>query len=70
MFGFARHPKNNFVLLEKFLTIFTIDLLKLSLELVLSQTFVLDLLDVNLYASLKVKHLYFYFTFLKYDELY
>lgn len=67
MFGFARHPKNNFVLLEKFLKI---DLLKLSLELVLSQTFVLDLLDVNLYASLKVKHLYFYFTFLKYDELY
>lgn len=51
MFGFARHPKNNFVLLEKFLTIFIIDLLKLSLELVLSQTFVLDLLDVNLYAS-------------------
>lgn len=65
MFGFPRHPKNNFVLLEKFLTIFTIDLLKLSLELVLSQTFVLDLLDVNLYASLKVKHLLFLFYVFK-----
>lgn len=65
MFGSARHPKNNFVLLEKFLTIFTIDLLKLSLELVLSQTFVLDLLDVNLYASLKVKHLLFLFYVFK-----
>lgn len=65
MFGFARHPKNNFVLLEKFLTIFTIDLLKLSLELVLSQTFVLDLLDVNLYASLEVKHLLFLFYVFK-----
>lgn len=65
MFGFARHPKNNFVLLEKFLTIFTIDLLKLSLELVLSQTFVLDLLDVTLYASLKVKHLLFLFYVFK-----
>lgn len=65
MFGFARHPKNNFVLLEKFLTIFTIDLLKLSLELVLSQTFVLDLLDVNLYASFKVKHLLFLFYVFK-----
>lgn len=65
MFGFARHPKNNFVLLEKFLTIFTIDLLELSLELVLSQTFVLDLLDVNLYASLKVKHLLFLFYVFK-----
>lgn len=65
MFGFARHPKNNFVLLEKFLTIFTIDLLKLSLELVLSQTFVLDLLDVNLYASLKVEHLLFLFYVFK-----
>lgn len=65
MFGFARHPKNNFVLLEKFLKIFTIDLLKLSLELVLSQTFVLDLLDVNLYASLKVKHLLFLFYVFK-----
>lgn len=65
MFGVARHPKNNFVLLEKFLTIFIIDLLKLSLELVLSQTFVLDLLDVNLYASLKVKHLLFLFYVFK-----
>lgn len=65
MFGFARHPKNNFVLLEKFITIFTIDLLKLSLELVLSQTFVLDLLDVNLYTSLKVKHLLFLFYVFK-----
>lgn len=65
MFGFARHPKNNFVLLEKFLTIFTIDLLKLSLELVLSRTFVFDLLDVTLYASLKVKHLLFLFYVFK-----
>lgn len=65
MFGFARHPKNNFVLLERFLTIFTIDLLKLSLELVLSRTFVFDLLDVTLYASLKVKHLLFLFYVFK-----
>lgn len=65
MFGCARHPKNNFVLLEKFLTIFTIDLLKLSLELVLSRTFVFDLLDVTLYASLKVKHLLFLFYVFK-----
>lgn len=64
MFGFARHPKNNFVLLEKFL-IFTIDLLKLSLELVLSRTFVFDLLVVTLYASLKVKHLLFLFYVFK-----